>query len=142
MIFTTFFAVRTLPAVLLTVVLLATGTPALAAGAPLKKIDTNLEERMAVDEWVKALVMMRDQVDTKALERISPYRNVRHEVIVSSLQTTARQSQADIVKMLDEAVRLNTVKRYRTAWITNLVAVEARPEVITQLAERVDVEMV
>ena len=145
MILNTFFASRaggTLFAFLCSVVLLASASPSFAAGAPVRKIDPNLQERLAVDEWVRVLVVMRDQVDTRAMESISPYRSVRHEVIVSALQNTARQTQTDLLRSLSDGMQLNTVKRYRSVWITNLVAVEARPDVITEIAAREDVEMV
>ncbi|MDH4068922.1 MAG: S8 family serine peptidase [Ignavibacteria bacterium] len=117
-------------------------TPDVQAGNA--KIASDLQTYMAgrSAESIRGLVVMKDRVNTKALEAMSPYRSVRHELVVTSLQDVAERSQAGLLRYLEERTATNEVQRYRSFWITNLVAVEALPSVINEIANRQEVEMI
>ena len=108
------------------------------------KIEADLQNQLVrqADEWVRVLVMMSDRVDTRQLESLSTSRQVRHELIVAALQGKAEETQAGLLQMLEEGKQQGQVKQYRSFWITNVLAVEGRPELIAAIANRPEVEMI
>ena len=129
---------------LLSACVLSWGTLFGATGIDNQKIDSGLQTYLTGQnvEWVHVLVMLKDRVDTKQLERQSAFRQVRHQMIVSALQEKAQQTQAGLLQYLESAKQQDQVKKYKNFWITNLVAAEVRPEIIEEIANRPEVETV
>ncbi|MDP7008519.1 MAG: S8 family serine peptidase [Phycisphaerales bacterium] len=107
------------------------------------QIDENLQEKMlkvGPEGTVSALVFMNDQVDIKSLSdsisREQFKRPARHELVVETLQNVATDSQGSILQALEHLEFVENVQPY---WITNAIRIDARPETITLLAKRDDV---
>jgi len=108
------------------------------------KVSPDLERYMEgrSSEMIRALVVLGDRVDTRAIGQVSPYRSVRHEMVVNALRDKARQTQAGLLGFLEAEKQKATVLRYRSFWITNLVAIEAQADVINRIAGRPEVETI
>ncbi len=119
---------------------------ALATSASAAWVDPYLEEQVAAtdgDEYIHALVVMKDRVDLRnlnaglAAEGASFAR--RHFEVITTYQLHADTTQAALRELLDDYQDQGLVRSYRTFWITNGIAIEAKAEVIDQLAARADV---
>ena len=89
---------------------------------------------------VSALVYVEDQVDVKSLSDSITQANMRfadrHQLVVESLQATAQSTQGSILASLK---RQQGVTKITPFWISNVIRVDARPDVIHELANRSDV---
>ncbi len=93
---------------------------------------------------VTGLVMLHEQLDTPTLEReISRLgldsRWRRHEYVIRTAQTLAARTQGDLLRQLEDFRSRGLVRSYESFWITNMVAVDAVPEVFRALEGRSDV---
>lgn len=113
------------------------------------EIDKNFGEylkSLSPDELVSAIVIMSDQANIKTLntslkvER-APMK-VRHQRVLSALQTAASKSQGDIVNYLEAKKGEGSVKGYTRYWIMNLIVVQAKRGELERIAARSDVEIV
>jgi len=115
--------------------------------APAGTIDPDLEAALAKPDekgFVSALIYLSDQVNLEELNRefrsVRPTRQQRHEVVVQALRQRAEATQAGLLAELATLKEQNLVRDYRAYWIVNCFRVDARPEVIRQIAARADVE--
>ncbi|MBL6998110.1 MAG: S8 family serine peptidase [Phycisphaerales bacterium] len=106
-------------------------------------IDNNLIQRM--DEvgpkgTVSTLVYLVDQVDVKSLSDSIARSNMRfvdrHQLVVETLQATASSTQGSILASLKSQRGATGITPF---WISNVIRVDARPDVIHELANRSDV---
>ena len=106
-------------------------------------IDNNLIQRMdevGPNGTVSTLVYLVDQVDVKSLSDSIAQANMgfedRHQFVVETLQSTALSTQGSILASLKS---LQGATRITPFWISNVIRVDARPDVIHELANRSDV---
>lgn len=106
------------------------------------RLQTVLDSSKPTD-YVRVLVLMRDQVDVVSMDqrfyRESVSISQRVNELVTSLQEKANSSQRNLLNYLDDKVLAGDVFRYESYWITNLVMVEARSNIINELRNRLDV---
>ncbi|MBC8310625.1 MAG: S8 family serine peptidase [Planctomycetes bacterium] len=107
-------------------------------------IDENLVDQMNAvgpKATVSALVYLENQVDIKTLSDSISQASMRfvdrHKLVVETLQATAHSSQDSILASLQTQ---NGVDKVTPFWISNVIRVDATPEVIRQLSKRNDVE--
>ena len=88
---------------------------------------------------VTYLVYLREQAP---LEKISPSlgKEARRQALVESLQNTAQRSQAGVVRYLEGKLAQGKIRRYRSYWIFNGLAVEGDLQTALELARRPDVQ--
>ena len=101
-------------------------------------------DRAAQDAPIRALVVMKDQVDIPSLdqelrEARAPL-SERHEVVIRALQETAKGSQSGLLAELASEKAAGRVKGFASHWLINAVLVEGTPDVLRSLAFRQDVE--
>ena len=106
-------------------------------------IDNNLIQRMeevGPKGTVSALVYLVDHVDVKSLSDSITQANMRfvdrHQLVVESLQATALNTQGSILASLKSQQGVTKITPF---WISNVIRVDARPDVIHELANRRDV---
>ncbi len=106
-------------------------------------IDNNLTQRMeevGPKGTVSTLVYLVDQVDVKSLSDSITQANMRfadrHQLVVESLQATALSTQGSILASLKSQQGVTKITPF---WISNVIRVDARPDVIHELANRSDV---
>jgi subtilisin family serine protease len=89
---------------------------------------------------VSALVYLVDHVDVKSLSDSITQANMRfvdrHQLVVESLQATALSTQGSILASLKSQQGVTKITPF---WISNVIRVDARPDVIHELANRRDV---
>jgi hypothetical protein len=107
-------------------------------------IDNNLMQRMeevGPDGTVSTLVYVVDQVDVKALSDSITKAKMRfaerHQLVVETLQATALNTQGPIIASLQNQ---RGAKKITPFWISNVIRVDANPDVILELATRDDVQ--
>ena len=109
-------------------------------------LDNNLVEQMeAVGEQgtVSALVYLVNQVDINSLSNSIAEAKLgfkdRHQLVVETLQLTALRSQENILATLSKLGVKDGLTNVKPFWISNSIRIEAKPSVIRQLANRIDV---
>jgi hypothetical protein len=95
------------------------------------------------DDVVSVLVYLNQQVDLKSLdEALSAARapaELRHELVIRALQTTADTAQFRLYQHLQQLTDANAVQSFQPFWIVNAFRVNATPDVIRELANHADV---
>jgi subtilisin family serine protease len=103
-------------------------------------------ESLSQDELVSAIVILKDQAETEALNANlkveKATRKERHQRVIAELQDVASRSQEEIVNYLEEKKNEGSVKGYTRYWIMNLIVVQATKEELERIAARSDVEIV
>jgi subtilisin family serine protease len=110
-------------------------------------IDENLVQVMKLagpTGTVSALVYLNDQVNIKELDASisdARMRHVeRHQLVVETLQTTASHSQQSILADIETLRQKENISNVKPYWISNVIRVDASPNVINQLAKHNDVQ--
>ncbi|MCB0033963.1 MAG: S8 family serine peptidase, partial [Anaerolineales bacterium] len=102
---------------------------------PLSKLSASVQEQLQTtpDQSIRFIIYFEpnaeldlDQLPTDELER--------RTAVVNHLQAVATQSQQAVTAVLEQLQQTELVQSYRSLWIINAIAVEAQPEVLTQLA--------
>jgi subtilisin family serine protease len=96
---------------------------------------------------LSVLVTLAQQFDVPGLEREMRDLGIRtrwrrHEFVVRRAQELASGTQAPILAELESGLARGTVASYRPFWVTNAIALNARPQVIAALSLRGDVGMI
>jgi len=90
---------------------------------------------------VPVYAVLLEQVDSKTLlaetRHMTKAEARRH--VIQVLKTVARESQRDLLAYLKSQEQLGKARKIRPLWITNVVAFEATPEVIREVARRPEV---
>jgi uncharacterized repeat protein (TIGR01451 family) len=128
--------------VLLVAALVPAGTS--ASLSPPAKIELSLRQRMEAaspGEYLSALVVLRERVDLTEMEPqlVTLGRRARHERVVRTLQETAVRTQGPLLAYLETQALHGRVAQIEPFWIANVVAVEATPAVLAEVAGRPDV---
>ncbi|MCB0277508.1 MAG: S8 family serine peptidase, partial [Calditrichaeota bacterium] len=117
-----------------------------AAAFGQSKISPSLErelDRAATEGGtVKALVLMSDRVDIRALDAQLYEQKVtlqeRAYTVITTLQAKAAETQGPVNAFLES--RLGTsVMEFQSFWIANMFAVDATPGAIYELSDRLDI---
>jgi len=98
------------------------------------------------DEFIPVLIQMRDRVDLRLelpqLVYGSAAPGVRHEIVMTALQTRARLTQASLLENLQTGTAAGRVRNVHPYWLDNLVGVEVKPGLLNDLLARSDVARV
>lgn len=105
------------------------------------RLQSALQDAAVSGQPLRILVMLKDQVDIATLDQALYARNAlpqeRARRVIHQLKEKARNSQENIVQFLgalDES-RAKVLDQY---WVSNMILLEARSDVIWHLAERPD----
>jgi subtilisin family serine protease len=99
---------------------------------------------LSENDYITGIVYLKDRVDLNKLtvSVLHPIRQpfqVRHETVIRALQEKAATSQKPLVNLLNQWQAQGLVKDYRTFWITNVIAVTAKPDLFRDLAKREEI---
>lgn len=96
------------------------------------------------NEYIKVLVLLKDRVDIdnldKSLYESNATAEYRAKTVITALMQKAASTQAPLLNYLTEESASAKVLNYSSYWITNLIYVEAKPEVINYLSSRSEVD--
>ena len=118
---------------------LATGTGRdLLAGSLHPRLEQQTAE-MGAEEWVKVLVVLKDQVDIPALDwelhqRKAPLAE-RHLTVIEQLQAKAAATQPALLQALAQDEQKGLVKDVRDYWLLNAIVLKCRVYHLPVLAE-------
>jgi uncharacterized repeat protein (TIGR01451 family) len=98
-------------------------------------------EEAQPDETVRVIVQLKEKADLTAATVGAQSAEARAHV-VQTLQVTAERSQASLLAYLSGARETGAVTSYTSFWITNAVAVRARPDGVRALAAHPAVDSV
>ncbi|HBY94574.1 MAG TPA: hypothetical protein DEP84_11545, partial [Chloroflexi bacterium] len=93
------------------------------------------------DRAISAIIVVRTEDDAQAALTVPPSvtRGERRATVAQQLQARAGQSQAALRRDLAVAEAIGTVSNVRPFWISNMIALRARPSLLLALAARTDV---
>ena len=110
------------------------------------EVSTRLQQAISQaqpDEYIRSLVLLRDQVDVVSMDQKFYRENVsiqqRVYQLITALEEKASTAQFNILNYLGEKSLSNDVFNYQSFWITNLIMVEAKPAILNELKSRMDV---
>ncbi len=111
-------------------------------------ITTRLYDKMFdsnPNDYIKTLVMLKDQVDLERLdkqlyeEKVLPAE--RSQIVIRALMDKAEKTQSQLIEYFTQKSNEGKVFSFRSFWIANMFAIEAKREVISELAANPDVEL-
>ncbi len=115
------------------------------AGFMTPGLEQQLEGQKGSD-ITKVLVVMKDQADINSLNwELHDSKadvDVRHRIVLNTLQSSAQKSQGDLLASLEADKAGGRILGYTPHWIVNSVVVVGTVEAIRELAMRDDVERV
>lgn len=131
------------------------GTTFLAGASTISaKVSAKLNQQFSNSEYVTYLVKLKDQVDTESVakhafqkasaEQISPAAaklSVR-TTVVNSLMDTAEKTQQPVQEYLEKEINNGNVKKYKSYFIVNALAITSTKEVLDNLATLPEVDKI
>jgi subtilisin family serine protease len=98
------------------------------------------------DQTLSVLVYLSEQVDLGAItSRMDAQRATlreRHETVVRALQDTAAGTQGNLLAHLNALEQEGRIEQFQPFWVSNCIRVDAKKDVIGELATRPDVGMI
>ena len=126
---------RNLVSATLVLLMLCIGIPAWA-GTISPSLQATIDHT-APGETIKAIVIMKDQVELGGLSAALDFEGVsmqvRHQEVVESLHGQAA-SQEPLLHWLNDSKDLGVVKSVQSLWLANFIIVEATPEALEEIA--------
>ncbi len=108
------------------------------------RLYTRLQNSESGDQ-IKILVLLKDRVDIETLDmnlyRMNATAEFRAKTVITALMDKAAVTQVSLLAFLEEQRVLGKVTAYRPFWITNFISVEANPEIVLQLAGKMEVDV-
>lgn len=120
----------------------------LVTSAPFAQVEVSTRLQHAIelskpDDYIRALVLLRDQVDVQSLDQRLYEENAtiqrRAYEVITALQEKANNTQGSMKRYLDELSETGDVFSYQAFWISNMFMVEAKPHVLNNLTMRMDI---
>jgi len=101
---------------------------------------------MADDEKAECMIVMTEQFDLdifkQTMTMANSTRQERHSHVITSLQEIATRTQPALLAELEQARSNDEVGEFRGYWISNIVYAQLDKNIITQIANREDVDVV
>lgn len=109
------------------------------------KIDSNIEKQLNKDEYVEVLIELNAQVDTSkvkemAIDQLSTSateyqkKMTARYAVVDALQSTAEETQASVLKLLEKGQEAGQVKDFRSFYIMNVIYAKVSKEMLEKLS--------
>ncbi len=110
-------------------------------------ISTRLYNRLKMSssqDNIKILVLLKDRVDIQALDKnlyeINASAELRAKTVITALMQKAAVTQPPILNFLSQRMTEGKVNEYKSYWITNYIWVDAKPEVIYEIASMIEID--
>ncbi|HQF42926.1 MAG TPA: hypothetical protein PK073_08420, partial [Ignavibacteriaceae bacterium] len=99
--------------------------------------------RAGQDDYLQVIVLLRSQVDLATLDQQLYTEKAslqqRAYQVITSLQQNAERTQGELKDYFSSKYESAEVYSFKSFWISNMFAIEARPNVIYELMNRIDV---
>lgn len=108
------------------------------------ELQKELDSRTAANEQFRIIIMMADQYDQNVMARQIQYIDKVHrrEFVVNELQKFAKTNQHELLQLLEESAKKNTVKDLTSFWIFNGISCVTNRETVAWLAQRKDIRLI
>ncbi|GAA0367493.1 S8 family serine peptidase [Bacillus horti] len=118
-----------------------------------EKISTEVQQALEHDQYVEVLIKLTEQVDsTQVAEDAQQSLSANatdfqkkmqaRYAVVDALSTTAKQSQQDLLKFLEQEEAKGTVRDIQSFYIVNIISATVSERVIEELSYRTDVQKI
>lgn len=109
------------------------------------RLAETIEQTREENRPIRAMVILEDRYDLEGLDRRLRASGAdpreRATTVVSELKSHADRTQAPVQRHLESANR-DELPHYRSFWIGNLIAIEARPDLLLELSHLPDVALI
>ncbi len=112
-------------------------------------LHSSLEQQivgMKDQDWVKVLIVLKDQVDTQSLDWELHYKKAplaeRHRVVVERLQALAAETQPALLETLAQAEKQGQISDVTPHWLLNSIVLKTRVYHLSALAELDQVDII
>ncbi len=96
-------------------------------------------------EYTRTMILLKDYVDIQALDVQLYAMNVdlreRARIVITTLQNKANSTQGPIISYIQTQMSQGKVREFMPFWITNMVYIDATPDVLIAISQRTDVAM-
>ncbi len=127
----------------LTSLLLLTLSTAVFSQVEMSTRLTNAMRNSGPDEYLKVIIYLRDQVDIETLNKklYAEHATLERRAyeVITALQQKAETTQPVLISYLQQNWEDRTVFSYKPFWIANMISIEAKPDFIQQLSNRMDI---
>ncbi|MCK4666804.1 S8 family serine peptidase, partial [Candidatus Dependentiae bacterium] len=110
------------------------------------ELDSYINLKSRSDELIPIVIHMKEKLDVKSmstdLRNQSASKQFIHKQIITSLQSIAKNSQHEIISIIEKEIQIGNAKDLTTFWVFNGMTLEATPSLIKQLASLESVELV
>lgn len=112
------------------------------------EITPRLQQRMQSlnpVEYTRTMILLKDYVDIYTLDAQLYAMNVdlteRARIVITTLQNKANSTQGPIISYIQSQMNQGKVREFIPFWITNMIYVDATPDVLIQISQRSDVAL-
>ena len=108
------------------------------------ELQAELAKRPNADEMFRIIIVMADEYDQNQMSRQIQFldKNERRAYVIEELQRFSKASQYDLMQLLNEGAKANTVIDVNPFWIFNGISCITNREMIATLAERKDIAVI
>jgi subtilisin family serine protease len=105
------------------------------------ELQKELDSRNAKDEMFRIIIIMDEEYDQIQMSRQIQYMNKaeRRAYVIDELQRFSKDSQYNLIQLLEEGVKAGTVKELNPFWIFNGIGCVTNREMISVLSKRSDI---
>ena len=108
------------------------------------ELQAELDKRPDANEMFRIIIVMADEYDQNQMSRQIHFLNKaeRRAYVIDELQRFSKASQYDLMQLLEEGTKANTVSDVNPFWIFNGISCLANREMIATLSQRKDIDCI
>ena len=108
------------------------------------ELQAELDKRPNADEMFRIIIVMADEYDQNQMSRQIQFlgKTERRAYVIEELQRFSKASQYDLMQLLTEGAKANTVTDVNPFWIFNGISCLTNREMIATLSQRKDIDCI
>ena len=108
------------------------------------ELQAELDKRPDADEMFRIIIVMADEYDQNQMSRQIQFldKAERRAYVIDELQRFSKASQYDLIQLLEEGTKANSVSDVNPFWIFNGIGCLANREMIATLSQRKDIDCI
>ena len=108
------------------------------------ELQAELDKRPNADELFRIIIVMADEYDQNQMSRQIQFlgKTERRAYVIEELQRFSKASQYDLMQLLTEGAKANTVTDVNPFWIFNGISCITNREMIATLSQRKDIDCI
>ena len=107
-------------------------------------LQAELDKRPSADEMFRITIVMADKYDQSKMSKQVQFmkKAERRAYVINELQRFSKASQYDLMQLLEEGTKANTVTEVNQFWIFNGISCITNREMIAHLSQRKDIDYI